>query len=211
MIMAFFLFACDKSDTGVENSDDFSGNSGTFIDNRDGREYNWVKIDGLIWMAENLAFDTGEDCWIYEEIEGNLDKFGRLYSISSALSAVPDGWHLATNSEWEFLANYVNDIKGPFEHSEVKWEEIGRFLKSKSDWSDNANGNDEFGINLQPGGWFDSDELIWEYSGASGNWWTATITGDRYIVKEVRWAHSLFRTYNVDPTGNAYSVRCIKN
>lgn len=30
--------------------------SGTFIDSRDGNEYNWVQIGDQVWMAENLAY-----------------------------------------------------------------------------------------------------------------------------------------------------------
>lgn len=29
---------------------------GSFVDTRDGHEYEWVKIGGQIWMAENLAY-----------------------------------------------------------------------------------------------------------------------------------------------------------
>lgn len=29
---------------------------GSFIDSRDGRSYKWTKIEGQVWMAENLAF-----------------------------------------------------------------------------------------------------------------------------------------------------------
>ena len=36
--------------------DPFAGDEGTFIDERDGQEYKWVRICDQIWMAENLAY-----------------------------------------------------------------------------------------------------------------------------------------------------------
>lgn len=37
-----------------------AGNCDTFIDSRDGREYNWTKIGTQTWMAENLRY-SGDD------------------------------------------------------------------------------------------------------------------------------------------------------
>jgi uncharacterized protein (TIGR02145 family) len=34
----------------------FSENNGTFVDQRDGNEYAWVRVADQIWMAENLAY-----------------------------------------------------------------------------------------------------------------------------------------------------------
>ncbi|SHF89795.1 major paralogous domain-containing protein [Mariniphaga anaerophila] len=42
-IIFLFVVACAKT-------------NGTFVDKRDGKEYQWIKIGDDIWMAENLAF-----------------------------------------------------------------------------------------------------------------------------------------------------------
>lgn len=69
--------------------------TGTFIDNRDGHEYKYVKIGDAVWMAENLAYQTTRGiCY-------NTDcSRGRFYTLDEATQACPDGWHVATDEDW---------------------------------------------------------------------------------------------------------------
>ena len=47
----------------------------TFTDTRDGQTYQFIEIKGILWMAENLNFET-EDSWWYQENEANLIDYG---------------------------------------------------------------------------------------------------------------------------------------
>ena len=74
--------------------------SGTFIDERDGFEYHWVRIGGKDWMMENSHYriDDQTKCRFYVDYahsgEGNpedkfSEKYGFLYTRQGALEAVP--------------------------------------------------------------------------------------------------------------------------
>jgi hypothetical protein len=75
----------------------FTGDYGTFTDDRDGISYEWVKIGGKYWMAENLNYDYGE----YYEYETFCNTYGRLYEGWIANDVCPDGWHLPSDAEWD--------------------------------------------------------------------------------------------------------------
>ena len=73
----------------------------TFIDERDGQKYKTVRLkDGKIWMAQNFNFNTGKNCWNYQNNPANGPTYGRLYSWEAAQKACPKGWHIPTDEEW---------------------------------------------------------------------------------------------------------------
>jgi len=77
--------------------------SGTFIDNRDKKEYATVEIDGTTWMAENLKYDMGENSKCRNDIMADCKLFGHMYNIEVSQNACPDGWRLPTQDEWKYL------------------------------------------------------------------------------------------------------------
>lgn len=217
------------------------GFSGSFTDPRDGHIYNWITIGSQVWMTENLAYlpaINGRSSRSYElpcyyiynyggkdltEAKANVNYpiYGALYNWPAALTACPEGWHLPGDEEWEQLAQYISDQKGPYVKSNDDWLEVGGHLKAEGNlrdstglWSivsDNDEGTDDFGFSGLPGGY--NDEMnIFSGDGWSGNWWSST---ENIISKAL--ARSLQRGgYNEFYRGSIYkgtgfSVRCIRN
>ena len=173
--------------------------TGTFIDERDGNEYKWVKIGEQVWMAENLAFEVDSGCWAYGNNEGYVKNLGRLYTWEAALKACPEGWHLPTNEEWEQLAEYVSSQKGPYQKLSRRWENVGEHLK------------DDFGFSALGGG--RQFGLQHDSFGNIGNsyWWSATeIKSNQAMIRVLRYGYTSFAW---EPSNMRYgcSVRCIRD
>ena len=96
--------------------------TGTFVDDRDGKQYGWIELGEQTWMLENLAYtgDNGyqvqktftegnESEWLTDSLNGwcyydddvtNMDTYGVLYQRNAARQASPEGWHLPTHYEF---------------------------------------------------------------------------------------------------------------
>ena len=84
------------------------GQSSSFVDSRDGKEYKTIKIGEQVWMAENLAYKPySGKYWAYDNDNSNLEKFGYLYDWETACNVCPNGWHLPNDNEWIELTEYL--------------------------------------------------------------------------------------------------------
>jgi uncharacterized protein (TIGR02145 family) len=205
--------------------------TGTFIDSRDGKTYKTVKIGNQVWMAENLAYDTGSGCWAYENYKSNLDVYGYLYTWSAACNACPDGWHLPSDAEWAALEVYLQNNGYNFDGVETTGNDrtthnkTAKSLASETGWAsssvEGAVGNTDYpeyknksGFSALPGGYYNrtSDEFIDDPNvGKHGHWWTATeYSATRGWLRHLSFSRVDCDKYNFGKE-HAFSVRCIKD
>lgn len=178
---------------------------GSFVDERDGREYKTITINGYTWMAENLGYHT----------PNAIDTLNSLfYSDSEAVEACPRGWHVPKKEEWSDLFADVESAYG---------KKKGYYLKSREGWvayddTTDGNGCDSLGFNVQPLGHF----IVWSgepshrEAGISAYFWTSTL-GDRENGTKNRSPYTVvFGTggtpgYTMFGNRMLFSIRCLKN
>jgi len=196
--------------------------SETFIDSRDGNEYNWVQIGDQVWMAENLKYlpsvvgpGTGSQTTPHYYVYGyngtdvnaakattNYATYGVLYNWTAAMNACPDGWHLPSDAEWTELTDYL----GGTSVAGGKLKETGT-----THWaSPNTGATNETGFTALPGGSRSNNGTFYNI-GNYGRWWSAT-----EIHSNNAWYWGMYydssnvsRKNYVEELG--FSVRCLRD
>ncbi len=139
----------------------------------DGNIYHVVEIGGNTWMVENYEcthFSDGTAITHYYHPDDTNHAYGPSYSWNDIKTTgfVPDGWHVATNAEWQALYNYVSGAG-------VKLKETG------TNYWNTGNGSNETGFSALGGAHIYGVALKSE-----ANWWTAdensTSEGLRWTV-----------------------------
>ena len=82
---------------------DLNPELGEMTDPRDGQTYQTVTLGNQTWLAQNLNYETDNNSWCYDDDPENCETYGRLYDWEAAMSACPDGWHLASDEDWTTL------------------------------------------------------------------------------------------------------------
>lgn len=170
-----------------------------------------VRIGTQVWMTKNLDVthfrngdpipqartaqewdrtgEQGQPAWCYcNNDPANGAKYGKLYNwyaVNDSRGLAPVGYHIPSDEEWTALTEFLGGK-----------EAAGLKMKSTSGWSNNGNGNNEFGFSAQPGGyrtWYGRFFGLKERA----YWWTNSFE-DRV------------GNYN-DLKGNGKSVRCVKD
>ena len=184
-----------------------------------GNEYKTVGIRTQMWMAENMRL----------EVEGSLcssdadvcAEDGRLYTWALAVGKLesecgpgqscffesnvqgicPDGWHVASEEDWEIL---INPLGG--------WSTAGRALKSKSGWERDGNGTDLYGLNVRPTEQYNTITCKFEKTGEYTHFWTSTgvSTEGAYVVFFDYTSPGVWIN-NVSMKSDYFSVRCVKD
>jgi len=200
----------------------------TTVTDIDGNTYKTITIGTQTWMAENLRtskYRNGEDipevtsnaAWIALVTDAycnyandqDLDKlatFGRLYNwfaVTDPRNIAPEGWHVATETEWANLATYLggNTVAGG------KLKETGN-----AHWnSPNTGANNSSGFTSLPSGRREYTDGKFINSGYNGFWWTSSPYNPDYS-----WYYQLNYDFSNIIAANfhkqyGFSVRCVKD
>lgn len=181
--------------------------------------YKYVKINGKVWMSENLNYKTEKGSYCYDNKDANCAKYGRLYTWATAVGKTdetcgyehnckltlpvqgicPDGWHLPSNDEFTSLVTFLGGQSV-----------AGKKLKSAEGWDDDGSGDNSSGFTGLPGG-FKSNDDSFLHAGEEGYFWSASELDDGH-------ANSMYLSNSADVgylTNHAkvysFSVRCVKN
>jgi len=225
MLALVFTFSC-SSDKDDDNSGGggLTGTNGTFVDSRDSISYKWVKIGKQFWMAENLNYAEGGNCYgegerVYDdspgssnhfitlspaEIQANCATYGRLYRWATADTACPKGWRLPNDADWNVLMKSISsNCSSDAEDSNCTG--VGTKLKAISGWNDK--GTDDYGFSALPGGYRDIDGFYYRKGGKSGYWWSSRRTNYTAYYWSISGEDA---GHGSNDDAYKYSVRCIK-
>lgn len=151
-VVFFVLSGCSKS----ENDPTQENQTGTFVDSRDQKTYEWVKIGTQTWMAENLAFFTSPGSWSYNNDEDNVSIYGYLYDWETAQTVAPAGWHLPSQIEWETLVEYLGGT----------YQAFNKLLESgTAHWDSPNSGTNTSKFSALPSGYFDQRDDSYNFLG----------------------------------------------
>ncbi len=165
---------------------------GSFTDSRDGKTYKTVKIGEQIWMAENLVYKTDNGCWVYNNNQVNVAKYGYLYNYEIAKNVCPVAWHLPTKAEYEtLLNNYGGD-----NNLETNYTALIP--------------NGSSGFLALFGGAYSEFAGIFLSEGADGNFWSASAFDNEHALGLSIYSSNMGADFGSSYKSNGYSVRCVK-
>ena len=204
----------------------FLGESGNFVDTRNGITYRWVKIGKQVWMAQNLnigiriegnikqANNDKIEKYCYNNLESNCGIYGGLYMWDEAKlysknqknqSICPKDWHLPTDSEWLILINELGS-------NEIAYQKMKE--RGNEHWENSTKRvTNESGFTVLPGGVRNSDTLTNFFAKlkTEAYFWTSEEYDEKsaYAIG----LGSIFMEVNKfwGIKSNGFSVRCLKD
>lgn len=191
----------------------------------EGNAYVTTTIGSKVWMAENLRVTKYTDgtsisaassqdqfktantgTYIpYDNDAGNLDKFGYLYNgytLINEKKVCMTGWHVATLSDWNNLANSL----GGMETAGGRMKAMSTLWSSPNTAADNASG-----FSALPGGSYCSVCLsntgTFADKGTDAYFWTSSVSSFYYVTNNL----ASMRTKNTGNLNDGMSIRCVKD
>jgi uncharacterized protein (TIGR02145 family) len=203
-----------------------SGGCSFFVDERDSQRYAYVAIGSQTWMAEDLKYEEGSECDMYDMFGLGCDDYGKLYNWATAMGIdtsyksslwngsdrkhkgiCPSGWHLPSDGEWEALINHAGGSSA-----------AAKYLKADDGWyedyddrdnsSKSGNGLDTYGFAAVAGG------LTTGFDGAHNcgvKWWSATEDGAGNAWNRCVGSKDSVYRFSSSKRDDLTSVRCLKD
>lgn len=204
LFLLFFYGCKDENEEYLEIvffDDNYDNKITQLTDSRDGQSYKIINI-GFNLMAENLNYNAGNGCWIYNNDSSNAEIYGRLYDWETAKNACPDGWHLPDNDEWAELFAVLggSDIAGG------KMKSTGTIL-----WNyPNTGATNSSGFSALPGGGRDDNGNFRDMN-YKANFLSSTEynSGNAYLQQLGHDYEDVGHYYGNKDHG--YSVRCVRD
>ena len=179
----------------------------TITDSRDGKTYKVIEFDGVVWMAENLDYETAYSL-TSTECEARGVNCGQFYNWRDAVNGgedyseiCPDGFRLPEQADAEHLANFVGGLP--------------HVLKSKDYWDteDLRGGTDEIGFNAIPAGFSYSGYPSFHDFGYSAHFWSSEYAKDSYrsAYEIVLYSFYDYIDWYLTDQDNYYNVRCMRD
>jgi uncharacterized protein (TIGR02145 family) len=161
--------------------------------------YKIIQIGNQVWMAENLKKPTNGNSWCYDNKKENCEKYGYLYTWTSAVNACPSGWKLPSEKDW----NELIDVLGGDNIA-------GGKLKALTEWnSPNKDATNESNFCSIPSG-YRMDNDTYHFWGRSSFYWIADeldSENGKYISLSNTHGR-VIRNHSMKNYG--FAVRCIK-
>lgn len=182
-----------------------------------------ASIAGQQWMVENLKtsnyrngdpipqvddpaawnlLTTGAWCY-YENKSDNDVTYGKLYNwyaVNDPRGLAPEGWHVASDAEWQELVNTLGGEKA-----------AGTKLKSQVLWKEPLVGADNSsGFTAIPSG-FRSSNGSYALLGTNSSFWTSTENN-----ASSAWYREMYNSYSAvyrisSSKTQGFAVRCVKD
>ena len=174
-------------------------NRGTFVDERDGQEYQYTTIGDQVWMAQSLSYEAaGSFC--YDSLPENCEKYGRLYGGEYIKQLCPTGWRMPMVSDYKELMVDVDNKRDVLYAG--YWENI----------KDTVNLN-ECGMALRAGGFAYLNEF--REKNQTVSFWTGEIdsnydNNDYFFTFYVEYGGYMHASNSHWIETMKYYIRCIK-
>lgn len=164
--------------------------SDKYTDPRDGEIYTVKQYGNSVWFTQNFRYipedGINKEIWVQQYNGNSVEEaknsdyypvYGSLYSFKMANQLAPEGWHLATDAEWQEL-EVLTGMSPEMANTDNDWRG-GTNGKLKADtWEGNGSWSNSMGFNLHPGGkqWCGG---AFQNCDEHGYFWTSTINEHR--------------------------------
>ena len=219
LILITILNGCDKDDNKLPILKPTA--SGVVTDERDGKEYKWVRYGDLEWLTDNFSYETSYGtCDIYrinedigQDYNANFDKvlekYGRLYTYSGAKECEFDQWRVATDGDWNSLEIILGTKASQVNKLEWRGSFAGPLMIQKEEGS---------GLNFLYGGFWTANSSSFSKHfrliEAFGLYWTATTdeskNGRCAFYRKITYNKKGVFRYSCD-CNNMLSVRLVRD